>query len=206
MTTDRPPVYGLDIETDTAAGGLDPRRAGILAIAVVTAARDIVFTGSESEILADVDEAIRSLDPGVIATWNGSAFDLPFIIDRAAKHGVRLGLAINPDSTLATRTPLPGHAGSYRGTWFEHHHLDAYRLYRNDLKRSLDVSCSLKSVAQLTGIPFVDADASRVHELEEAELRRYVASDARVARQLALKRWTTASRFVDGASVTLDVA
>ena len=206
VTHDRPPVYGLDIETDTAAGGLDPRRAGVLAVAVVTAARDIVFTGDEADVLRGVDEAVASLEPGVIATWNGSAFDLPYLADRAATCGVRLGMSLTADVTLATRSPLPGHAGSYRGRWFGHRHLDAYRLYRNDLKRTLDVSCSLKSVAQLTGIPFVDADASRVHELEEAELRRYVASDARVARQLALRRWSTAARFVDGAAATLDVA
>lgn len=199
-------MYGLDIETDTAAGGLDPRRARILAVAIATAARELVFTGDEVDILLETDAAIRALEPGVIATWNGSAFDLPFIADRAATCDAQLGMSISQDPSLATRTPLPGHSGSYRGRWFGHRHLDAYRLYRNDLKRSLDVSCSLKSVAQLVGIPFIDADASRVHELEEAELRRYVASDARVARQLALKRWSTASRFVDGASPKLDVA
>ena len=195
----RPQVYGLDIETDTAVGGLDPTRARILAVAVVTAARELVFTGPERELLAELDTAMASLEPGVIATWNGSAFDLPFIVDRARRCDIDLGIGTWPDSTLRTRTPLPGHTGSYRGTWFSHRHLDVYRVYSNDLKRTLDVSCSLKSVASVVGLPHIVEDASRVHELDESELRRYVASDARVTRQLALRRWATASRFVDSA-------
>jgi DNA polymerase elongation subunit (family B) len=197
VTADRPPVYGLDIETDTAAGGLDPRRASVLAVAVVTAARDIVLTGDEGQILGQLGEALASLEPGVITTWNGSAFDMPFIADRANIHGINVGLVTRADETLHCRSPLPGHQCSYRASWHEHSHLDAYRLYSNDLKRSINVSCSLKSVAQLVGIPFVDADASRVHELDEHTLRRYVASDARVTRQLALRRWSTAPLFID---------
>ncbi len=206
MTPDRPFVYGLDIETDTSNGGLDPRRAGVIAAAISTGARDIVLTGEEDSILRGLDDALASLEPGVIVTWNGSAFDLPFLVDRARVAGVLIGAELELDTRLATRTPLPGHAGSYRATWHHHRHLDAYRLYRNDLKRSLDVSCSLKSVASVTGVPFVEADASRVHELDDEAVRRYVASDARVARALALRRWSTAARFIDPEARRPDVA
>lgn len=199
-------MYGLDIETDTANGGLDPRRAAVIAVAVSTGARDIVLMGDEHTILRELDDALATLEPGIIVTWNGSAFDLPFLVDRARVTGVRLGAVLEFDARLATRTPLPGHTGSYRATWHRHRHLDAYRLYRNDLKRSLDVSCSLKSVARVTGVPFVDADASRIHELCDDEIRRYVASDARVARALALRRWSTAARFIDPGAARPDVA
>jgi hypothetical protein len=92
---------------------------------------------------------------------------------------------------------LPGHAGSYRAAWGAHRHLDAYRVYRNDLDRWLDVSCSLKSVARLLGFSVPYVDASRVHELDPEALVAYVGSDAVLAREAALARWSTAAPFVD---------
>ena len=192
-----PLLYGLDIETDTAVGGLDPRISRIIAAAVSTPGRDVVLTGPEPELLADLDELVWGLPAGVLVTWNGASFDLPFLADRARRCGATLGLTIDPDPRLPTRTPLPGHEGSYRGRWYWHRHLDAYRVYRNDLKRLLDVSCSLKSVAQLLGLPTTSVDAARVHELGHGELVAYVASDARLAQAAALARWSTAVPFVD---------
>ena len=45
----------------------------------------------------------------------------------------------------------PGHRGAYRASWFEHGHLDAYRLYRGDVGPALRISCSLKSIARFVG-------------------------------------------------------
>ncbi len=70
-------------------------------------------------------------------------------------------------------------------------------MFRADLGRTFGVSCALKSVAGFTGVPFVDADASRVHELAPGRLHAYVASDARCARQLAERRWPTAVGAID---------
>jgi len=192
-----PPLYGLDIETDTAAGGLDPRLSRIIAVAVAAPDRDIVLTGAEPGLLADLDQLVSGLASGVLVTWNGASFDLPYLADRARRCGTRLALTLALDPSLPTRTPLPGHEGSYRGVWYGHRHLDAYRVYRNDLKRFLDVSCSLKSVAQLLGLPTTAVDAARVHELTNDELVAYVASDARLAQAAAMARWPTAAPFVD---------
>jgi DNA polymerase elongation subunit (family B) len=192
-----PLLYGLDIETDTATDGLDPRVSAVVAVAVSTPDRDVVLTGPEAELLHGVESILGELPAGVIVTWNGSAFDLPYLADRAGLCGVPLGLHLTPDPALPTRTPLPGHDGSYRARWGPHRHLDAYRVYRNDLKRLLDVSCSLKSVARLLGMPVVEVDASRVHALEPDHLAAYVASDAHLARDAALARWSTARPFID---------
>lgn len=192
-----PVVYGLDIETDTAAGGLDPAVAGILAVAVAGDGEPVVFTGPEPSILLGVDSLLAHLAPGVLVTWNGASFDLPFLAARAAHHGIALGLRLVTD-------PSPdghGHAADtrpvHRASWYAHDHLDAYRLYRSDVGRVLPVSCSLKSIARLVGIDAVEVDASAVHELTPAQLARYVASDAVTARALALRRWATAARFTD---------
>jgi hypothetical protein len=193
------PTYGLDIETDTACDGLDPRVATIVAVAVSGAGDEVVFTDAdERSLLEALDEDLARRDPGVIVTWNGAAFDLPFLASRAEVVDLELGLRLQLDPTLPFRTALPGHDGAYRASWHRHRHLDAYRVWRNDLHRVIDVSCSLKSVARLTGHVPVEVDRERVHELSPAALHEYVVSDARLARLLALRRWTTAIPFVDG--------
>ncbi|MEO1064430.1 MAG: ribonuclease H-like domain-containing protein [Actinomycetota bacterium] len=193
------PTYGLDIETDTACDGLDPRVATIVAVAVSGDDDEVVFTdGDERALLAAVDEDLARRRPGVIVTWNGACFDLPFLASRSAAVGLELGLRLRLDPTLPFRTALPGHEGAYRASWHGHRHLDAYRVWRNDLHRVVDVSCSLKSVARLTGHVPVEVDRERVHELSPTALHEYVVSDARLARLLALRRWSTATPFVDG--------
>ena len=39
----------------------------------------------EADVLRATDSALADLPPGVIATWNGAAFDLPFLADHRAK-------------------------------------------------------------------------------------------------------------------------
>lgn len=194
----RPPVYGLDIETDTSIDGLDPSVAPVLTVALSNAAFDEVFTGPEDELLDQLDCRLSALRPGILATWNGAAFDLPFLAERAARHGVALGLRLRHDPSITMRhTPLPGLPGAYRAHWYRHGHIDAYRLYRGDVGPSLRVSCALKSIARLVGLAPIEVDRSRIHELSHEALHAYAASDARLARVLTERRWSTASRFVD---------
>jgi DNA polymerase elongation subunit (family B) len=194
----RPAVYGLDIETDTTINGLDPRVAAVVTVALAGPGFEEVFTGPEPELLIDLDERIGQLEPGVIATWNGAAFDLPFLADRASGHGVHLGLRLQHDSAITMRrAPLPGHRGAYRASWFDHGHLDAYRLYRGDVGPALRISCSLKSIARFVGLAPIEVDRTKIHDLSNEALHAYAASDARLARILTERRWGTASRFVD---------
>lgn len=194
----RPPVYGLDIETDTTVDGLDPAKAAVLTVALSHAGFDEVFSGPEPTLLAELDERLSSLEPGVLATWNGAAFDLPFLGDRARLWGLPLGLRLRPDPEIhMVHTPLRGHSCAYRALWHGHGHIDAYRLYRGDVGPALRVSCSLKSIARLVGLAPIEVDRSRIHDLSHEALHAYAASDARLARVLTERRWATASRFID---------
>jgi DNA polymerase elongation subunit (family B) len=194
----RPLVYGLDIETDTTVDGLNPDVSPVVTVALSNPAYAEVFAGREDEILYDLDERLAELEPGVIATWNGAAFDLPFLADRAALHGIALGLRLRLDRSIAMHhDPLPGHPGSYRARWHRHGHVDAYRLYRADVGTSLRVSCSLKSIARLVGLRPIEVDRTKIHDLNHEALHAYASSDARLARVLTERRWGTASRFVD---------
>lgn len=191
-------VYGLDIETDTARGGLDPTEAPIVAVALTGNGWSSVFRGDEAQLLGQLDSAIADLAPGVIVTWNGARFDLPFLADRSATVGVGLGLRLVPDSrSRSRRDPLPGHDGGYLGRWHDQAHLDAYAVYRADVGASLGIPCGLKHLSKFMGLHPVEVDASAIHLLSPQELEDYVASDAILARELALRRWPTARRAID---------
>ena len=184
-----PPIYGLDIETDTSVDGLDPAVAAIVTVALSGPHGDEVFDGPEPGLLVALDARLRSLPAGVLATWNGAAFDLPFLSDRAAHRGVALGLRLTLDRRIGSRRdPLPGHLGAYRAVWHGHRHLDAYQLYRGDVGRALQISCSLKAVARLVGYTPIEVDRARIHDLAPDALAAYVTSDARLARLLAVRR------------------
>jgi DNA polymerase elongation subunit (family B) len=194
----RPPIYGLDIETDTTVDGLDPAVSPVVTVALSSATADTIFAGPEADLLAALDARLRALQPGVLATWNGAAFDLPFLADRAAACGLDLGLRLTPDPTVVlSHGPLPGHEGAYRASWYGHRHLDAYRVYRGDVGRVLGVSCSLKTIARVVGLTPVEVDRERIHELAPAALDAYVVSDARLARILAERRWPGVALCVD---------
>jgi hypothetical protein len=192
------PLYGLDIETDTSTDGLDPGCSAVVAVALATTDDAVVFDGDEADLLSRLDEALAGLPPGLIVTWNGSAFDLPFLARRAEVADVSLGLRLRLDDSIAMRTePLPGCDGAYRAEWHGHRHLDGYRLYRADVGRTMGLSCALKAMARLVGIDAVEVDTANLHELSDDEVRTYVASDASVARQLVERRMPYALGFAD---------
>lgn len=186
-----PPLYGLDIETDTSVDGLDPSVSPIVAVAVATPDGDRVFQGPEDLVLHRTDELMSELDPGIVVTWNGSGFDLPFLAERARRLGVTLGLNLWDDGPERTEP------GVVRGRWYAHDHLDGYRLYRADVGRSLGFPCGLKPLSRLVGLAPVEVDRSCIHLLDDAALEAYVASDARLARELVLRRWPVAERATD---------
>jgi hypothetical protein len=186
------PLYGLDIETDTSVDGLDPAVSPVVAVAVATPDQDHVLLGDESSILTRTDQLLASLPPGIVVTWNGAGFDLPFLAQRAAIVGVPLGLELWQEPLMAAEPD------AYRGRWHAHDHLDGYRLYRADVGRSLGLPCGLKPLARLVGLQPVEVDRDRLHLLARDQVRDYVASDARVARQLVLRRWPVAAVAVDG--------
>ena len=191
----RSPHYGLDIETDTTVDGLDPSCSPVVAVAVATPAGDRVLMGEEAGLLRRLDGLLRSLPPGVLVTWNGSAFDLPFLAARAAVHGIALGLELFPGPVVRRDDPVGSHA--FLATWGAHGHLDGYRLYRADVGRTLGLSCGLKAMARLAGLQPVQVDRERIHALSAQELSDYVASDARLARDLVARRLPAAAAFVD---------
>ena len=193
-----PLLYGLDIETDTTVNGLDPAVSSVVAVSLSTEDDVLTFTGPEKMLLRSLDRHLKSLPRGVLVTWNGSGFDLPFLSDRAAVLRARLGLRLTPDDSLPHKhPPLTGHASPYRARWHKHLHVDACCVYRTLLPA--DVSCALKPVARDAGFVVVEEDRERLHELDAGALVRYVASDADLARLLAQRVWLEVGALLDAA-------
>lgn len=193
------PLYGLDIESDTTIDGLDPACSAVVAVAIVGEGVEVVIRGPEPELLTELDDVIARLPIGVLVTWNGARFDLPFLADRAAVSAIPLGLELWTDPWGQPEgQPLPGHSDvRYRAQWHGHAHLDGYRLYRSDAGRGLGLSCALKNLARLVGLQPVQVDRTRIHELTDDELCAYVASDAYLARELVARRGRVALASAD---------
>lgn len=189
-------IYGLDIETDTTEDGLDPAVASVRAVALSGCSFDELYVGDEADILRSLDARLARLPTGIVATWNGSAFDLPFLADRARILGVDLGLKLCLDRRLTLhRAPLPGHAGAYRASWHDHGHLDTFRIYGRSEGASQRLS--LRSLGRFVGIGAHDVHPARTQTLSNEALHACAPSDARLARVLAERRWPAAARMID---------
>jgi uncharacterized protein YprB with RNaseH-like and TPR domain len=199
-------IYGLDIETDNSPGhhGLDPARSSVTQVSLVTATGAFDIETDEFHLLTNLDALLLSLEPGLLVTWNGSFFDMPFLADRAAAHedtmhpdswGLRLlhqpGLTPKyvPEAGMTGYTGKPG---GYASLWTNpdgstrHTHLDISQAYRNTAA-ALGVTWSLKPVAKALGIDMVELDRTRLQDYSLTERAAYVNSDAIGTRLLALR-------------------
>lgn len=191
-------IYGLDIETDIRTDAADPAVAAVVRVALSGRRFDEVFEGPEADLFADLDDRLAGLAPGVIATWNGSTFDLPFIADRARLLGVDLGLRLCMDDRLTMqRALLPGHRSAYRAAWHQHTHVDTFRLYGRPA--AAGPWSSLRNIGRVLGLSPAPTAAStaRFEPLSTEAQHAHAASDARLARVLAERRWSAAHRLID---------
>ena len=85
--------FALDIETDNSdGGGLDPGIGQITAIALL--GKDWLWHQQASSeqmeraMLVQFADALVWSNRPIIATWNGGAFDFPFLTQRMEHHGV----------------------------------------------------------------------------------------------------------------------
>jgi hypothetical protein len=191
-------LYGLDIETctdgdpapDGTPPGLDPRVSAVISVAVWDRSTDsgAYFTGDEPELLCALEAHLASLPGGVIVTWNGANFDLPYLADRFAANGIAPSLQLRRSATRPPKySPLPGHCPTgYEATWGPHRHLDVAYAYQKTAER-VGVPWRLKPMAAAFDIDMITVDASAVSELDPATLEAYNLSDAAGTAELAAK-------------------
>jgi len=191
-------LYALDIETDTTVDGLDPRVAEVVTMALWGDDVELVIDGgSESKRLSALAEALSDLEPGVILTWNGQVFDLPFLASRARVNNVKLGLELQRDALIVPKyTFTPGHACGYRARWGQHAHADLAYAYKTYAAKA-GVTWSLKPVCESLGIAMVKVDASAIHLLSATLLAEYNLSDVNGTHQLGLHLGVDLAKWID---------
>ena len=185
------PKYALDIETDTSGGGgLDPRTSRILSVAVVgSCGTSFVLDDSDEERLLSTLDMWLILSPaGTLTTWNGAAFDLPFIEERARQLGTRIGLVCVDDPARTPKyAPQGPRPGCVTATWYDHDHDDVAYTWQQ-YAADHDVPWSLKPVARHRGLDPVEEDREKISELSSAQRCAYNLSDAETTLQLALQQ------------------
>jgi DNA polymerase elongation subunit (family B) len=190
-------IYALDIETDNSEGhGLDPNKGRITEIAVQGRAKDVtaVFADEhEKTLLRKFTWHMRTLEPGLVTTWNGSFFDLPFIQTRADILAAPSPLAVEEDEELKPKYDLlPGYTGGVVGVFdsrrgrVPHQHLDISGAYKQ-FAADHDVSWSLKPVCAAAGIEMYEIDRTRLQDYTPEERQRYVLSDTNGALELTYR-------------------
>lgn len=201
-------LIALDIETDTEAepfedgvpAGLDPRAGAITSIALYSADGSVVFDDTnEARMLTMFRSWLAMHDPSVIVTWNGSCFDLPYLVDRARVHGIYTGIYLVPSEDRPPKySALPGHDGGYEARIGGHHHVDVAYAYKQWAIDN-DVAWSLKPVCKANGIDMVEVDREHVASLSIAERMAYNLSDTVGTLELANALGGRIHLFVDHA-------
>lgn len=219
---------GLDIETE----GLDPTEHRITSVSFAetglthTTTTDysvdnVQHQWAEDLAVADVIERLRKLHQHtvltnssvVICTWNGSAFDFPFLDTRLRKIMGNAGSLFSTwpwildiaDDRPPKYDPLPGHVGGYRVSFpFSNvYHVDLAFVLK-DWCETNGVAWSLKSVLEAHDIPTYTrtgtnklGSAAAAGLLTTPELAAYNISDAEGTRLLAMQHIDSIHPFID---------
>lgn len=176
--------FQFDIETN----GLDPQpeNARVLLIAV-SDNRGLLelLEGDEKEILERFAALVREHDPDVIEGHNVYGFDLPYVMARAQRHGVRLSIGRDgsePRLGQERNYAIGGVSRPFTPIYIHGRHvLDTYLVVqRFDWAKGALTSYGLKECARVFGF----AEAERV-ELPRAEIARIYAEDPELVRTYA---------------------
>ncbi len=183
-----PLIYGLDIVTNTEGPVIDLTSDRIIAIGLSTEAGEELYDGDEAELLTMVDRRLEMLRDGVLTTWGGSVLALPVLAGRMSALELELSLRIFPDDRRNPRNgaaaPIAGAGKPMWGAWHSHPHLDLARVYEDDQRRWNPLRARRTTP---------DDHFPATNELAARDPQK----DARLARNLAERRWSKAKRLID---------
>jgi uncharacterized protein YprB with RNaseH-like and TPR domain len=193
--------YALDIETE----GLDPLEQKIVSIAVAGETDSIVLDGkNELALLEDIAAWFTNphRETGCIVTWNGSAFDWPYMETRAKICGATNFLAALKMTLSPQRPPVykptNGHLGGYVVQFAGFDHADVMFPWRPWAKQ-MGIGGGLKPVAKANGLTVIEVDRTKITELSRTELVAYNMSDVDATLTLALKLGDEIEKWYDSA-------
>ena len=193
-------IYAWDVETDNSKGqGLTARHpdSRITSISFAHAAGvEVIAHDDEAHILTDWLDLLMMTEPGLLTSWNGAFFDIPFVADRAQILNHRLGALWHLYAMPGLRPKydfLPGHTTGYALTFptpagLPHQHLDIANSYQT-FAAEAGVTWSLKPVYRaVTGKEPVELDRANLHLYSREQQDAYSASDSVITRELVVAK------------------
>jgi hypothetical protein len=189
-------IYAFDFETDNSQGhGLNPLMAGITDIALATGTGETALNPSlgEQKLLDLFRDAVQALPAGIIGTWGGTHFDVPYLRTRMGITGCpEHGFTFTPTPEFAPKYQvLPGSDSGF--TFTARSLVDGGLILHFDVAYAckphaerLGVPWRLKPFAEAIGLDVIELDRTRLHEYTEEERRAYNVSDARATREIIL--------------------
>lgn len=167
-------LTALDIETT----GLDPAApdAAVTEVAYMSATGHGVIAGDEASILSRLADLLDTLT-GTVVTWNGSGFDWPYLLHRAAAHGIALPVSVTGVRPGKYRDGIMVAGRRWR-------HADVWTAW-GPMMSGLHLPGGLKPVARLMGLDPIELDRERMGEYSPEERAAYALSDVRVTLALA---------------------
>jgi DNA polymerase elongation subunit (family B) len=190
-------IHRVQFDLETVGLSPDPDENRILLIAL-SDSRGLVelIEGDEREILERFVARIRELDPDVLEGHNVFGFDLPYLMTRAQKAGVRLAIGRDgsePRKGAERNYAIGGTTRPFVPVYiYGRHVVDTYLVVqRFDWARGALTSYGLKECARVFGFAQEDRVELPRHEMarlyaEERELvKLYAAQDVMETRSLA---------------------
>lgn len=182
------PLYAFDIETTS----LTWDTGQVTTVAVCSTEHAFVLEDTdEIRLLRALRSHMASLPEGIVVTWNGAAFDGPYLAGRADVLGIERPCTLFADRTIAPKyEPQPGFPRHGMHPIFDaagiglHHHLDVAYLWRQRAETD-GVRWALKPVARHLGIDVIEVDRTRMDTLSRPERMAYNLSDVLATLKLA---------------------
>lgn len=187
--------FALDIETDNSdGGGLDPGIGQITAIALL--GKDWLWHQQASSeqmeraMLVQFADALVWSNRPIIATWNGGAFDFPFLTQRMEHHGVGVPWVLSDRTDREPKyAPTPPYDAVQNVDPVMLHHVDLAYFFGPEWCERHECKWGLKYVADQLGLVpefmenFKDAGAS-ISESPANILGLYNINDTMLTRDL----------------------
>jgi len=145
--------------------------------------RDVIFCKDEADMLSCLVSVINDYDPDIIAGYNSSMFDFPYITERAKRHHIPLSIGRDGKELYISTTPSGSNKIHITGRVV----IDMMNLVKSNYSLR---QYSLNSVSKdLLNMEKLDVSASEIPQLWSSNVHRlisYARQDARLTLRLVV--------------------
>ncbi|MEL9940446.1 MAG: DNA polymerase II [Ignisphaera sp.] len=109
-------VLALDIEVYNPRGAPKPDRDPVIIISLMNSDNEILLLQAQGKddrrLIQEFIEYVNRYDPDIVVGYNSSNFDLPYLVERARKLGLRLDISrrrgVEPSKSVYGHVSIPG--------------------------------------------------------------------------------------------------